>query len=73
MKDRASRDGELIAALIAIELIAFYYAGYFVRSASRTFNPVLPFEGFKILAAFCLIAIALNEINKTNFHRTPPL
>jgi hypothetical protein len=72
MEDRASRYGELITALITIELVSLFYLGYLIRSAAGTLNSILPFEGFQVVATLIVIGIAFNETDQTNFHRIPP-
>ena len=70
IEDRSCCDGELIAAIIAIKLVAFFDLRNLDRRATRAHNRVRPAECFKVLAALLLAAELLNQSAKINgvFH-----
>jgi len=72
MENRSRRDRELITASITIKLAALLYAAYLVRTATRAFNAIRPFEGFQTILAFFLISILLNKAYQINVHGAPP-
>src|SRR5438093_2433637 len=60
VEDTSDPDRELIAAVVAIELIADFDAGDFVRRATRTSDPVRPSKLFEENAALFLASEILN-------------
>lgn len=73
MEDRPCRDGELVAANVAIKLATLLYAAYLLRSAPRALYSSHPLKGFKVLAAFVVIAaVFFDEVYQINVHRNLP-
>jgi hypothetical protein len=70
VEDRASGDGELIAAIVAIKLVAFFDLRNLVGRATWAHNRVGPAESFKVFAALLLATELLNQSAKINgvFH-----
>jgi hypothetical protein len=70
IEDRASRNRELIAAIIAVKLVALCNLRNLARRATRAHNRVRPAESFKVFAALVFASKLLNQSAKINgvFH-----
>ncbi len=65
--DGSRRDGELIAAIVALKLIALVNAGNSCFSTTRAAYFVRPAKQLKILSAFVFAVEILNETNEVHF------
>ena len=74
MHDRPGLEGELISAVIAVELVAILDAGNRRSAATRAANAVRPAKFHKRFAALVFASEALNEFDEVNApsgHRRP--
>ena len=68
VEDVAGRDGELVAAFVAVVLAAILYLRDAGRLAARAADAFRPAQGFHVVAAFFLTLKVLNEFNQVHFH-----
>src|SRR5262249_34895620 len=65
---RPRENGEPLAALVAVELLAGRDPGHAVRAAARTGHAVRPAQVLQVLAASVVAAKLLYEISKVHLH-----